>query len=74
MNHKLVQLAKTALAHPADGGAGDPEAHLHSLGRGTLRALGGEPVQFLSGGTVLLLPEVERRWAAPPRLTSFTIL
>ena len=44
-----------AAADAADGGAGDPQAHLRPLRRGAVRALGGEP----------LLPVLLRRGVLP---------
>src|SRR5271165_1093921 len=38
------QAGPSAAAHKADGGPFDPQAHAQSLRRGTLRALGREPV------------------------------
>ena len=50
-----------ALADAADGGARDLEAHVRPVGRGALRALGGEP----------LLPIFLRRGILLPRISSF---
>lgn len=46
------------LPTPADGGLGDPQAHLRPVGRGSVRPLGGEP----------LLPAPVRRGVLTPRL------